>query len=569
MTDTLERSEIDKVIARVQKMLSRTKDGSGTTEAEADTALKMAQELMGKYNLDMAVIEAAQGPTSTVVERVKEQVTSKAMYKWQRQLAKYVAEANFCYYLLKAEHSYTTGWFELDEEWQTRPEAIGMEIRITGAQRNALASFDLRNMYTRAVDSRSKTTHSHVFVGRKANVITAQLMFQYLTQTIESLALVEMKDEHHLSRSSFSWKEGCSDRICERLAERRKDLIEEHDARAKAFADERKAEAQRKREEMSKVAKGLPAHHESEVKAQYEKLGNEARQGYSSEADEDEPERPEIDESDIWTPSGEEVYYRLVSALIVPNNANEYDKVQALITTARYAGLIDWSAIEDRNREPSKPQEWSGGRAILDSASRSFRLNRWEGQPFYLELWVEKAALAGVLGPISNDYHITLMVNRGYSSASAMRESAERIRAFSAPTRQAPSFYQRPVVLYVGDHDPSGEDMVRDVKDRLLEFGVSGSLDVRKLALTMAQIEQHVPPPNPVKVTDGRAAAYIEKYGNESWEVDALPPATLELLIRQAINAYVDKPRMEAAITRENKIKAKIKSFAASFKDDL
>lgn len=262
-----------------------------------------------------------------------------------------------------------------------------------------------------------------------------------------------------------------------------------------------------------------------------------------------------------------QVYYRLVSALIVPNNAREYDKVQALITTARYAGLIDWSAIEDRNREPSKPRDWSGGRAVLDSAQRSFRLDRWENQPFYIELWVEKAALAGVLAPISADYHVTLMVNRGYSSASAMKESADRIRHFSSPTNKVPHGH-RPVVLYIGDHDPSGEDMVRDVRDRLLEFGVSSSLDVRKLALTMAQIEQYEPPPNPAKLSDGRAAAYIAEHGDSSWEVDALPPATLDLLIRQAINSYVDKPAMEAAITRENKIKAKIKSFAASFKDD-
>lgn len=305
MTEAVERSEIDKIIARIQKMLSRTKDGSGTTEAEADTALKMAQELMAKYNLDMAVIEAAQGPTSTVVERVKEKLDGKAMYKWQRQLAKYVAEANFCYYILKAEHGYTSGWYELDEEWRTSREAIGMELRITGEQRDALPDWDTKSMYSRATMSRSKTTHSHVFVGRKANVITAQLMFQYLTETIENLALVEMPG-HHLSRSNFSWKEGCSDRVCERLASRREDLIAEHDARAKQAADEQRAEAQRKRDELTKKPKGLPAHHESEVKAAFENLSKDARQGFSSGPADEDPERPEIDESDIWTPSGDE-----------------------------------------------------------------------------------------------------------------------------------------------------------------------------------------------------------------------------------------------------------------------
>jgi len=262
-----------------------------------------------------------------------------------------------------------------------------------------------------------------------------------------------------------------------------------------------------------------------------------------------------------------QLYYRLVAAGAIPNNDKEYGHVQDLVTKARYAGLIDWDAIEDRNREPSKPQDWGGGRQILDSAAGNFRLDRWATQPFYVELWVEKAALAGVLAPISSDYHIVLMVNRGYSSASAMKESADRIRACSRPTKEQ-SNGKRPVVLYVGDHDPSGEDMVRDIGDRLREFGCPSWLDVRKLALTMDQVEQYNPPPNPAKLSDSRAADYIAKFGEHSWEVDALPPDALDLLIRQAVSSYIDKAAMKAMITRENLIKSRIKAFAASFKEE-
>lgn len=261
-----------------------------------------------------------------------------------------------------------------------------------------------------------------------------------------------------------------------------------------------------------------------------------------------------------------QAYYRLVAAGIIPNNPKEYDKVQSIVTDARYAGLIDWAAIEDRNREPIKPKEFSSGRSLLDTAISSFRLDRWAGQPFYLELWVEKAALAGVLAPISSDYHMTLMVNRGYSSASAMKESADRIRRAIAPSSDTPHG-ARPVVLYVGDHDPSGEDMVRDIGDRLREFGCPPWLDIRKVALTMAQIEQYDPPRNPAKLTDSRAKDYIDKHGEYSWEVDALPPQALDLLIRQIVSSYIDKKLMEQALTRENVVKAKIKAFSASFKD--
>ena len=164
-----------------------------------------------------------------------------------------------------------------------------------------------------------------------------------------------------------------------------------------------------------------------------------------------------------------QVYYRLVAAGQIPNVQKEYAAVQDLLTRARYAGLVDWDAIEDRNREPEKRRDWQSAKNLVEEAARGFRLDRWVGQPFYVELWVEKAALAGVLAPIADDYHVVLMVNRGYSSASAMKESADRIRARCSPR----GAHDRPVILYVGDHDPSGEDMVRDIRERLIEFGVS------------------------------------------------------------------------------------------------
>lgn len=258
-----------------------------------------------------------------------------------------------------------------------------------------------------------------------------------------------------------------------------------------------------------------------------------------------------------------QLYYRLVAKALIANNDDEYRKVQSIITDARYAGLIDWNAIEDRNREPMRPREWASGRQALDAVIGNFRMNRWATQPFYVEMWVEKAALAGILEPICSDYHITLMVNRGYSSASAMKESAERIRHACRNNPSRP----RPVVLYVGDHDPSGLDMPRDIKSRLLEFDCPDYLDVRPVVLTMAQIEEHNPPPNPVKLKDVRSEAYVQQFGHESWEADALPPPVLDLTMRQTINAYVDKDAMTKAIAHENQVKAKIKAFAASFQE--
>lgn len=269
-----------------------------------------------------------------------------------------------------------------------------------------------------------------------------------------------------------------------------------------------------------------------------------------------------------------QLYYRLVGAALIPNNKTEYNKIQDLITAARYAGLIDWNAIEDRGREAAKKRDWHSAKDALDGVIEEFRLDRWADQPYYVELWVEKDALEGVLTPIAIDYHIPLMSTRGYNSASALKETAERINRRVRGGRKA-------VVLYVGDFDPSGLHMVSDARARLAEFGCPASLDIRRVAITWEQIQAHKPPPNPLKrkddpdqyeVADGsfadsRALDYVALHGEESWEADALPPKTLDLEVRTMLNAYVNKKLMTAAIARENFIKNAIKKFAAGFKE--
>lgn len=235
-----------------------------------------------------------------------------------------------------------------------------------------------------------------------------------------------------------------------------------------------------------------------------------------------------------------QLYYQFVARGLIPNTEQSYKKIIDIVGKARLAGLLDWDAIEDRGRVPEMPSEWSSIESIVDSAVRSFRLPRWKDQGTYPEVWVEKQALAGVLGPLTDRLHVTLMVNKGYSSLSAMRESAMRFMDRTGQViKFATSRGQKDAVLfYVGDHDPSGEDMVRDVRERLTNFGVT-NLRVVKIALTMEQIRQYKPPPNPAKVTDSRFEAYRKKYGDESWELDALDPKTLQNLIETAVTSVM------------------------------
>lgn len=248
-----------------------------------------------------------------------------------------------------------------------------------------------------------------------------------------------------------------------------------------------------------------------------------------------------------------QLYYQFVSRALIENTVRSYKNLGETLSDGRLAGLIDWEAIEDRVRQPRTPLQFNDVADLVNTATNYwYRLPRWEGQENYVELWVEKEALSGVLQPLAKKHHITLMVNKGYSSQSAMYEAAHRFLAEGAGKTCH--------LLYLGDHDPSGEDMVRDVQDRLAMFGAD--VEVEKLALTMAQVKQYDPPPNPAKLTDSRGAKYVEEHGEYSWEVDALPPNVLNQLIDGRVAELVDQELVDGVLAREEKDKAALRVAA-------
>ncbi len=250
-----------------------------------------------------------------------------------------------------------------------------------------------------------------------------------------------------------------------------------------------------------------------------------------------------------------QLYYQLVSRDVIPNKTEEYAKLSAILVKGRMAGIVDWEAIEDRIRIPKIPFYTSGIRGGIDTLISQYRLDRMRDQDVYIEVWVEKDALSGVISRVTEKYHVRLMVNRGYSSATAMHDASERI--ISANKRGKES-----TILYLGDHDPSGMDMVRDIRGRLLEFGAD--VEVEHCALLDEQIEKYNPPPNPAKVTDPRAGKYIERYGKTSWEVDALTPTVLNGIIQKKIETMIDHSKYRAILVQENADIEKMKRFANS-----
>lgn len=248
-----------------------------------------------------------------------------------------------------------------------------------------------------------------------------------------------------------------------------------------------------------------------------------------------------------------QLYYQLVTKNVISNKKTEYAKLSDLLVKGRMAGVVDWEAIVDRVRVPKIPGAWRDGGEILQAVAEQFRVDRMNDQDVYIEVWVEKDALSEVLSRVTTKWHVHLVVNKGYSSCTAMHDAYERMQ-------EAADDDKTPYILYVGDHDPSGLDMVRDIKERLEEFGVD--VNVVPIALTSAQVKQYNPPPNPAKFSDPRAKWYVEQFGRTSWEVDALPPEVLHRLVEEGITTRIDRQQFDARLREEDTEKERLRKVA-------
>lgn len=247
-----------------------------------------------------------------------------------------------------------------------------------------------------------------------------------------------------------------------------------------------------------------------------------------------------------------QVYYQLVSKAIIENTEKSYTNIGNLVSNGHLAGLIDWEAIEDRTREFHKLPSWETPAEIVESAASQYRRDLWEGQKNYCEIWVEKDALRGIIQQASDRLDCPCFSCRGYNSQSEMWAAAMRFIDKAEQGREC-------VLIHLGDHDPSGLDMTRDIRDRLALFGAT--VKVGRIALNMDQIRQYNPPPNPAKETDTRASGYIKQYGNSSWELDALEPRILDGLITAAIKDRLDQKKYNKATKKMEAEREKIKAL--------
>jgi hypothetical protein len=236
-----------------------------------------------------------------------------------------------------------------------------------------------------------------------------------------------------------------------------------------------------------------------------------------------------------------QLYYQFVARDLIPNTERSYKNLGTIVNNARLAGLIDWDHITDRTRSLRGLSHWDNPADIVKGAAQSYRIDLWANQMYRPEVWVEKDAMLGVIEDVCRQWDVPYFSCRGYTSQSEMWGAAMRLKNWISgnnPHSESNDEGQIPIVFHFGDHDPSGKDMTRDIIARFQMF--MGGIELKRMALNMDQIQKYKPPPNPAKITDSRAKAYIAEFGDKSWELDALEPKVIVSLIEGAIKKLID-----------------------------
>jgi hypothetical protein len=235
------------------------------------------------------------------------------------------------------------------------------------------------------------------------------------------------------------------------------------------------------------------------------------------------------------------------------NTLKNYKRLGDMINHGREAGLISWTAFEDRNRTLYGTNPVENPEDLLEFLEHRLVLDCWREQPNYVEVYVEKDSLGQIVGRPADLWRVPHMACKGYLSASQAWKAGLRFR-------KAIDNGKKVTLIHLGDHDPSGQDMTRDNHKRLNMFAEAG-VAIDRIALNMDQIKARNPPPNPAKVTDSRFATYVSEYGTDCWELDALEPQELYDIIYDTVESYVDKKLWDKTMKKERKERKRVKTF--------
>jgi len=255
-----------------------------------------------------------------------------------------------------------------------------------------------------------------------------------------------------------------------------------------------------------------------------------------------------------------QIHYQLVARELIENTPSQYTMLSQLLKYGRIDGFIPWEAIEDRMRQAFLNQGWADKNEFLkderDRFLTGYRRHLQQDQENYVEVWLEKYALAGIFERVVNPLCIPLCPTRGFSSVSFLRKLRNRVL-----TSQKNG--QRYVMLYFGDFDPSGDAMLPSMKRTLeVDFKLQ-NMGFKHVALKEEHIEQYDLPVKmgAAKVTDPRYRKFVAKYGPRAVELDALSPKILRELIDRAIGKYVDLFKIDQHLKEEEKERPVLDDF--------
>jgi hypothetical protein len=253
-----------------------------------------------------------------------------------------------------------------------------------------------------------------------------------------------------------------------------------------------------------------------------------------------------------------QIFYRLVAKKVITNNLRSYKNLSYIVAKARKNGDLPWDVIIDRTRLPIKESSWPNFKEFTKEVEKIYRRSKLAKQKNWIELWVEKDSLRSIFESIAKEFDVYLTVCRGYPSLSTLWEAKKRWEEIKKPIH----------VLYFGDMDPSGENIFRTIKEKLVkDFGIPRrKLHIKKVALTLRDIKKYNLPPAPAKASDSRSSKFIQKYGNLTVELDALPPNVLEQKIRKSIKSLLDWKQFQKDLSRERREVKRLRKLVEKIK---
>ena len=255
-----------------------------------------------------------------------------------------------------------------------------------------------------------------------------------------------------------------------------------------------------------------------------------------------------------------QIHYQLVGKGLIENTKSRYNLLKRTVKYGRIYGYIPWEAIEDRIRQAYLNQGWQDQEGFLETERNNFlegyRRDLQQGQENYIEVWLEKDALAGIFQRILNPYCIPLCPARGDSSVTFLRGFQNRV----LPRHKNG---QKVIMAYFGDFDPSGNEMLDNMKLTLEKEMKLGSVVYDRIALNEEQIDTYNLPVQmgAAKKTDSRYKKFVQKYGPQATELDALSPKMMQELIQGTIKKYIDLSKFDYHQREEKKEESTLRDF--------